>query len=86
MVPPERLGGEHEHKAPAFPERYGVTRRFLLLRACERMGGGGVGPPDEWIASLSAAGEAELLAYERLRQHQEAEEFRALMAAGGARF
>lgn len=63
------------------PDRFGVTWRFMLLRCAERFGQN----PARFIESLDAGEEAEMIAYERVRQHQEAEELRAVIASGGVR-
>jgi hypothetical protein len=56
----------------AVPAEYGVTEMFMALRIAERFGAG-TDPLARWDG-LAPGTRLHLLAYERIRQHEEARE------------
>ena len=81
-MPGKKTGGAHGGAKKLLPREYVYTEAFLVLRAAERFG---VAEAETWWDRKTHGQRAALLAYELIREEEEARERAAAASLGGGR-
>lgn len=73
-MPGVEPGDEGVREIEQLPKSYGVTILYRVLRVAERFGRGEFTSPIDWWDAMKESEQAVLLAYETIRQQEEARE------------